>query len=159
MYCFEMSLNNSEALSIQVNALNLTCQPLTLTWHGSSELVGGVKIDGDFFSASIWYQSLGWWWRWFNVSCKLFLTRMFHHLVEPFDRMKYHWFGQQNFSNWVEQDVSYRRWCHQHFVSWLSCLMFHHLVEPFDSMNYHRFGQHIFSNWVEQDVSYSRWCL
>jgi hypothetical protein len=54
---FEISLTNSEALSIQVNALNSTCQPLTLTWHDSSKPeilkimlpVVGVKIDGDFF--------------------------------------------------------------------------------------------------------------
>ncbi len=75
--------------------------------------------------ASIWYQSLGWWWCWFNVSLNLFLTRMSHHLEEPFDSMNYHWFRQQNVSNWVEQDVSYNRWCHQHrhlVVSWLSCL-------------------------------------
>ena len=75
--------------------------------------------------ASIWYQSLGWWWRWFNVSRNFFLTRMSHHLVEPFDSMNYHWFGQRNFSNWAEQDLSYNRWCHQHrhlVVSWLSCL-------------------------------------
>jgi hypothetical protein len=75
--------------------------------------------------ASIWYQSLGWWWRWFNVSCNLFFTRMSYHLVEPFDSLKYHWFGQHNFSNWVEQDLSYNRWCHQHchlVVSWPSCL-------------------------------------
>jgi hypothetical protein len=57
MYCFEISLTCFEALSIQVNALNLTCQPLTLTLHDFNELatlkimlpVKGVKIDGDFF--------------------------------------------------------------------------------------------------------------
>ncbi len=38
---------------------------------------------------------------------------MSHHLVEPFDSMNYHWFGQFIFSNWVEQDVSCSRWCHQ----------------------------------------------
>ncbi len=132
MFCFEIGLTNSEALSIQVNALNSTCRPLTLTWHNSSKLevlkimlpVGGVKIDGDFFPYQS-DQSLGWWWHWFNVSCKLFLTRMFHHLVEPFDSVNYHWFRQRNFSNWVEQDVSYSRWCHQHchlVVSWLISL-------------------------------------
>jgi hypothetical protein len=45
--------------------------------------------------------------------------------VELFDSVNYLWFGQRNFSNWVEQDLSYNRWCHQHFhlvVSWLSCL-------------------------------------
>ncbi len=54
---FEISLANSEALSIQVNALNSTCWTLTLTWHDSSEPeilkimlpVVGVKVDGDFF--------------------------------------------------------------------------------------------------------------
>ncbi len=74
---------------------------------------------------SIWYQSLGWWWRWFNVSRNLFLTRISHHLVESFDSMNYHWFEQRNFSNRNEQDLSYNRWCHQHchlVVSWPSCL-------------------------------------
>ncbi len=55
---FEISLTNFEVLSIQVNALNLTCRPLTLTFHGFNESatlkimlpVGGVKIDGDFFT-------------------------------------------------------------------------------------------------------------
>ncbi len=74
----------------------------------------------------IWYQSLGWWWLWFNVSHSHFLTRMSHHLVEPFDSMNYHWFGQPiYFSNWLEQDCSYNRWCHQRchlVVSWPSCL-------------------------------------
>ncbi len=54
---FEISLTNFEALSIQVNALNSICRPLTLTFHGFNELatlkitlpVGGVKIDGDLF--------------------------------------------------------------------------------------------------------------
>ena len=54
---FDINLTNFEALSIQVNALNLTCQPLTLTLHDFNELatlkimlpVKGVKIDGDFF--------------------------------------------------------------------------------------------------------------
>ncbi len=75
--------------------------------------------------ASIWYQSLGWWWHWFDVSRNLFLTRMSHHLVEPFDSMNYLWFGQHNYSNWAEQDLFYYRWCHQHchlVVSWPSCL-------------------------------------
>jgi hypothetical protein len=57
---FEISLTNVEALSIQVNALNSTCQPLTLT-HDSSKpeivkimlLVAGVKIDGDFFCINL----------------------------------------------------------------------------------------------------------
>ncbi len=33
--------------------------------------------------------------------------------------------GNTIFSNWVEQDLSYTRWCHQHYhlvVSWPSCL-------------------------------------
>jgi hypothetical protein len=54
---FDISLTNFEALSIQVNALNSTCQPLTLTFHGFNKLVTfkimlpvrGVKIDGNFF--------------------------------------------------------------------------------------------------------------
>jgi hypothetical protein len=57
---FEISLTNFEALSIQVNALNSTCQPLTLTYD-SYELdilkimlpVAGVKIDGDFFCINL----------------------------------------------------------------------------------------------------------
>ncbi len=61
MYCFEIGLTNTEALSIQVNTLNSICQPLTLTWHDSSKPevlkiilpVAGVKIDGDFLP----YQS------------------------------------------------------------------------------------------------------
>ncbi len=61
MYCFEIGSTNSEALSKQVNSLNSTCWPLTLTWHDSSKLeflkimlpVRGVKIDGNFFP----YQS------------------------------------------------------------------------------------------------------
>ncbi len=32
---FEISLTNFEALSIQVNALNSTCQPLTLTYDAN----------------------------------------------------------------------------------------------------------------------------
>ncbi len=54
-----------------------------------------------------------------------FLIRMSHHLVEPFDSMNYLWFGQRNFSNWVEQDLSYNQWCYQQHhlvVSWPSCL-------------------------------------
>jgi hypothetical protein len=54
---FEISLANFKALSIQVNALNSTCQPLTSTLNGFKESatlkimlpVGGVKIDGKFF--------------------------------------------------------------------------------------------------------------
>ncbi len=128
---FEISITNFEALSIQVNALNSTCQPLTLTYDSNKPeilkimlLVVGVKLMVTSF-ASIWYQSLGWWWRWFNVSHNLFLTSMSHHLVESFDSMNYHWFKQCNFSNWVKQDLSYNRWCCQHchlVVSWASCL-------------------------------------
>jgi hypothetical protein len=53
---FEISLTNVEALSIQINALNSTCQPLTLTYDSNEpeilkimSPVAGVKIDGDFF--------------------------------------------------------------------------------------------------------------
>jgi hypothetical protein len=54
---FEISLTNFEALSIQFNALNSTCQPMILTFHGFNKSatlkimlpVGGVNIDGDFF--------------------------------------------------------------------------------------------------------------
>ncbi len=56
VYCFEIGLTNSEALSIQVNALNSTCQPLTLTYNSNKlEIlkimlpVAGVKTDGNFF--------------------------------------------------------------------------------------------------------------
>ena len=60
MYYFDINSTFSEALSIQVNALNSTCQPLTLT-HDSSKpeivkimlLVAGVKIDGDFFCINL----------------------------------------------------------------------------------------------------------
>jgi hypothetical protein len=93
---FEISLTNSEALSIQVIALNSTWQPLSLTGHDSSKPeilkimlpVVGVKIDGDFFphqsNTKAWDDgNVGY------VSCNLFLTRMSHHLVEPFDSMNY----------------------------------------------------------------------
>jgi hypothetical protein len=54
---FKISLTNFEALSIQVNALNSTCRPFTLTLYDFNKLatlrvmlpVGGVKIDGDFY--------------------------------------------------------------------------------------------------------------
>ncbi len=54
---FEISLTNFETLSIQVNAFNSTCWPLTLTFHGFNKSatlkimlpVRGVKIDGNFF--------------------------------------------------------------------------------------------------------------
>ena len=34
-----ISLTRFEAVSMQVNALNLTCQPLTLTFHGPIKLM------------------------------------------------------------------------------------------------------------------------
>jgi hypothetical protein len=53
---FEISLTNFEAISIQVNALNSTCQPLIFTYYfNKPEIlkimlpVAGVKINGDFF--------------------------------------------------------------------------------------------------------------
>jgi hypothetical protein len=54
---FKISLTDVEALSIQVNALNSTCQLLTLIFHLFNELaslkitlpVRGVKIVGDSF--------------------------------------------------------------------------------------------------------------
>ncbi len=54
---FEISSTNFEALSIQVNALNLTWWPLTLTLNNFNKLatlkiilpIRGVKINGDFF--------------------------------------------------------------------------------------------------------------
>jgi hypothetical protein len=57
---FEISLINVEALSIQINALNSTCQPLTLTYNSNKpEIlkimlpVAGFKIDGDFFCINL----------------------------------------------------------------------------------------------------------
>ncbi len=132
MYFFEISLTNSEALSIQVNVLNSTCGPLTLTWHDSSKPkilkimfpVRGVNIDGDFFP----YQSDTEAWddddvgstshvTLFSPGC---LITWWNHLIvwTTIDL-------QCNLSNWVEQDFSYNRWCHQHHrlvVSWPSCL-------------------------------------
>ncbi len=130
---FEISLTNFEALSIQVNALNSIRWPLTLILHDFNKSatlkkrVTGWRSQNQWWllSASIWYQSLGWWWRWFNIWGNLFLTRMSHHLVKLFASMKCCWFRQRIFSNWVEQDLSYNRWCLQHghlVVSWLSCL-------------------------------------
>jgi hypothetical protein len=60
MYYFDISLTFSEALSIQINALNLICQSLTLTYT-SNKLevlkimlpVVGVKIDDDFFRINL----------------------------------------------------------------------------------------------------------
>ncbi len=57
---FEIRLTNFEGVSIQVNALNSTCQPLTLTYDSNKlEIlkimlpVAGVKIDGDFFCINL----------------------------------------------------------------------------------------------------------
>jgi hypothetical protein len=57
---YEISLTNFEALSIQINALNSTCQPLTLTYNSNKpEIlkimlpVAGVKIDGVFFRINL----------------------------------------------------------------------------------------------------------
>ncbi len=58
---FENSLTNFEALSIQVNALNSTCQPLTLTWHDSNKPeilkimlpVRGVKLMATSFRINL----------------------------------------------------------------------------------------------------------
>jgi hypothetical protein len=57
---FEISSTNFEALSIQVNALNSICQPLTLTYDSNKPgilktmlPVAGVKIDGDFFRINL----------------------------------------------------------------------------------------------------------
>ena len=133
MYSFEISLTNSEALSIQVNALNSNCWPLTLTWHDSSKLeilkimlpVGGVKIDGDFFP----HQSDTKAWddddvgsmshvTFFSPGC---LITWWNHVIV----WTTNYSGNTIFSNWVEQDLSYNRWCHQYchlVVSWPSCL-------------------------------------
>jgi hypothetical protein len=83
----------------------------------------GSKLMATSFRINM-IPNLEWWWCWFNSSHNLFLTRMSHHLVKPFNSMNYHWFRQRNFSNWIEQDLSYNRWGHQHchlVVSWLSC--------------------------------------
>ncbi len=58
---FEISLTNFEALSIQVNALNSSCWPLTLTWHDSNKPeilkimlpVRGVKFDLTSFRINL----------------------------------------------------------------------------------------------------------
>jgi hypothetical protein len=57
---FEISLTNFEALSIQVDSLNSTCQPLTMTYDSNKpEIlkimlpVAGVKINGDFFRINL----------------------------------------------------------------------------------------------------------
>ncbi len=62
---FEISLTHFEALSIQINALNSTCQPLTLTYDSNKpEIlkimlpVAGVKFNGDFFCIDL-MQKLG----------------------------------------------------------------------------------------------------
>ncbi len=57
---FEISLTSFEALSIQVNALISTCQPLTLTYDSNKpEIlkimlpVAGVKINGHYFHINL----------------------------------------------------------------------------------------------------------
>ncbi len=57
---FEIRLTNFEASSIQVNALNSTCWPLTLTYDSNKlEIlkimvpVVGVEIHGDFFCINL----------------------------------------------------------------------------------------------------------
>ena len=64
-------------------------QSTPLVWVGDHNhgLLIYIFWQSLHFSSSIWYQSLGWWWHWFNISRNLFLTRMSHHLVEPFDSM------------------------------------------------------------------------
>jgi hypothetical protein len=71
---FEISLTNLEALSIQVNALNSTCRPLTLTYDSNKpEIlkimlpVVGVEIDGDFLRI--------------NLIPKLGMTMLVQHLT------------------------------------------------------------------------------
>ncbi len=49
---FEISLTNFEALSIQVNAFNSTCQPLTLTYDSNKPEILKI-IDGDFFHINL----------------------------------------------------------------------------------------------------------
>jgi hypothetical protein len=60
MYDFDIGLTFSEALSIQINALNLICQSLTLTYTSNKPEVlkimlpvVGVKIDDDFFRINL----------------------------------------------------------------------------------------------------------
>ncbi len=132
MYCLRLAwliwslINTSQCIEFNLLTIDFDLTWLQQVGNFKNIVTGWSQNWWCLLSASIWYQSLGWWGRWFNVSCNLFLTRMFHHLVEPFDSMNYHWFGQRKFSNWVEQDLPYsNRWCHQHrhlFVSWPSCL-------------------------------------
>ncbi len=128
-----LACTNFHALSIKVNALNSTCWTFTLTLLGFNESatlkimlpVGGVKIDGSFFP----HQSDTEAWddddvgstshvTFFSPEC---LITWWNHLIvwTTID------LGNAFFSNWVEQDLSYNRWCHQchHLVvSWPSCL-------------------------------------
>ncbi len=112
----QISLTKIEALSKQVNALNSSCWPLTLTFHGPTKSMvtsshGAIHTSclsrrpwlrpsnlyfwqSLYFSSSIWYPSLGWWWCWFNISRNFFFTRMSHYLMEQLDSMNYHWFRQ-----------------------------------------------------------------
>ncbi len=60
MYYFDMSLTFLGALSIQINALNLICQSLTLTYTSNKPKVlkimipvVGVKIDDDIFRINL----------------------------------------------------------------------------------------------------------
>ncbi len=60
MYYFDISLTFSEALSVQINALNLICQSLTLTYTSNKPealkimlQVVRVKTDDDFFCINL----------------------------------------------------------------------------------------------------------
>ncbi len=60
MYDFDIRLTFSEALSMQINALNLICQSLTLTYTSNKPEVlkimlpvVGVKIDDDYFRINL----------------------------------------------------------------------------------------------------------
>jgi hypothetical protein len=60
LYNFDISLTFSEALSIQINALNLICQSLTLTYTSNIPevlkimlLVVGLKIDDDLLRINL----------------------------------------------------------------------------------------------------------
>jgi hypothetical protein len=84
---FEISLTNCKALSIQINTLNSTCQPLNLTYDSNKpEIlkimlpVAGAKIDSDFFHINL-ITKLGM--MMMLVQClNLFLTRMSHPETE-----------------------------------------------------------------------------
>ena len=56
---FEISLTNFEALSIQVNALNSTCQPLTLTFHGPIKLMASSS-QGAIHTSWLGRRPLSW---------------------------------------------------------------------------------------------------